>query len=212
MEELRSTAIIDKEILEDSRKKAERILANSVGECEAILTEVSQRIAKIRKEKQSLYDEKTASYKHDVVASLPLEKQRYLVRFEEKAVQKAITDYLVALPETKRLTLLEKLLERYKECLAGHKVTILTTGFKLQDIENLVASKLEKSAILYCKSMDVTMQSGLEAEFGDAKGMIIETEDKSRRCRVIIGELTEEMIDSYSYELTSTLFCGRLPE
>lgn len=212
MEELRSTEILDKEILEDSRKKAERILINSAGECESILAEVSKQIAIIRAEKKNLYDTKVASYKRDTEASLPLEKQRYLVAFEKKAVGKAITAYLVALPKVKKMALLEKLLNRYKEHLAGHKINIYTVGFKSLDIKNLVTATLKNCVVLQCEDMNVSMENELKSEFGTAEGMLIETEDKSRRCRVSIGELTAQMIDMYSYEITSTLFCGRLPE
>ena len=41
MEELRSTEILDKEIREDARRKANRILNNCVLECEKILEDVN---------------------------------------------------------------------------------------------------------------------------------------------------------------------------
>ena len=41
MEELRSTEILDKEIQEDARRKANRILNNGLLECEKILEDVN---------------------------------------------------------------------------------------------------------------------------------------------------------------------------
>ncbi|MFI3257808.1 MAG: hypothetical protein R3Y36_05875 [Spirochaetales bacterium] len=212
MEELRSTAIIDSEILEDSRKKAERILANSLNECKNILAEVPEQLEKIRQEKKISYEEKIASHKYDMDAAIPLEKQRYIVEFEESSVQKAITDYLTDLPEEKKLSLIQKLLKRYTDYLKGKKLIISVLGFKPKDIAKIVSSELGKDAILQCETIDSAQLSRFQTDFCASEGMIIETEDTLCRCRVIIGELVSEIIDSHSYELTSALFCGRLPE
>ena len=113
MEELRSTEILDKEIQEDARKKAERILANADADCKKIINNVSVRIADIQKEKEIFYKEKLAQVIKDSDASVPLEKERFLVSFEGKVVIEAINDYLQQLDLKKQLQLIEKLLNRY---------------------------------------------------------------------------------------------------
>ena len=40
--------------------------------------------------------------------------------------------------------------------------------------------------------------------------MIIESTDKSVRCRVTIDELIEEIVDTYRYEIAEALFGGRI--
>ncbi len=212
MEELRSTAIIDSEILEDSRKKAERILSNSQNDCKVILDAVAGRVSEITKEKTLFYDEKVALYKRDLLASLPLERKRYLVEFEKQRVQEAMSDYLNGLSKDKKLLLLKNLVKRYKSYLEGHKVNVKVAGFKKEDILSLLKSELKASSIVECVEMDSVLKNNMKTEYGDAEGMIIETDDKSRLCRVFIGELIEQVIDKNNYELTTTLFCGRLPE
>ncbi len=212
MEELRSTAIIDSEILEDSRKKAERILSNSENECKAILDAVNQRVSKITEEKNIFYDEKIAAHKRDLLASLPLERKRYLVEFEKDEVKNAIVLYLQALSKEKKLVLVKKLLTRYNKSLGGSNIRVKVAGFKKEDITSLIKSELKSNTILECIDMDSVLKSSFDTEYGEAEGMIIETEDRSKLCRVFIGELVEQILDSNSYELTTALFCGRLPE
>ena len=50
MEELRSTEILDREIQEDARKKAARIIADAEKQAENIRSEVKERIQKAREE------------------------------------------------------------------------------------------------------------------------------------------------------------------
>ena len=211
MEELRSTAIIDSEILEDSRKKAERILANSKTECEDILKSVESKVADVTKEKTVLYEEKIEAHKRDLLAALPLEQKRYLVEYQEKQLQQAIVEYVQNLSKKEKLTIIKNIVLKYKEYIDGSKITVLVAGFDKIDIEKLLKDEL-KTTVLECQDMDSVTVSSYETNYGAVEGMVIETEDKSRLFRVFIGELIEQILDNNCYELASTLFCGSLPE
>ncbi|WP_428769880.1 hypothetical protein V1L52_11685 [Treponema sp. HNW] len=212
MEELRSTEILDKEILEDTRKKAERILVNSESECKKILADVQNRVESIRREKKAFYEEKIAAFAKDMEAALPLEKQRYRVSFEQGAVNTAINTFLEKIPESEKLDLIRALSERYAPALQGHSVRIQVCGFSLADMKKTAEKTLSGVKILECTEMNPETASFLRAEYGCADGMLIETEDKTKKCRIIIGELTAEIRDMHSEELAHALFGGRLPE
>ena len=94
MEELRSTEILDKEIREDARRKANRILNNSVIDCEKILEDVNIRFEKDAEIKKAEYESKISNYKKNKEASIPLEKQRFIVNFQDNAIDIAINQYL----------------------------------------------------------------------------------------------------------------------
>lgn len=212
MEELRSTEILDKEILEDARKKAERVLAKSEKDAQKILDGVTKRVETTKKEKSEEYDKKFDRFKANLDASLPLEKQRFLVSYEDKAVSEAISSYINSLSNDKQILLIKKLFLRYKNVIKTKKVHVSVSGFEVPEIEKLVNSVLGSGAVLSCKKMTVSDENTLCAECGNTKGAIIETDDCSVVCRAVIGELIVEITDTYSYELTSTLFGGRLPE
>ena len=85
MQELRSTDILDKEILSESRKKAEKILKNADADCKELLDSLDSEIQKARAEKQKFYDEKLKLFEKNKKVSIPLEKQRFKITFIENA-------------------------------------------------------------------------------------------------------------------------------
>ena len=99
MEEFRSTEILDKEIQADARKKAEKILAKADVDCALLLEEVSGRIEKAKKELEDKYALKIAAFEKDQSATLPLEKERFLVSFIQSSIEKAINAYLAKLSD-----------------------------------------------------------------------------------------------------------------
>src|SRR5574344_165208 len=110
MEELRSTEILDKERQDDARKKAQRILTDADNQCKKILDDVESRIAAVSISKKAFYDGKIAVQIKDAEAAVPLEKERFLVSFEGKAVGCAIDEYLASLSEEKKLLIIKRLL------------------------------------------------------------------------------------------------------
>lgn len=216
MEELRSTEILDKEILEDTRKKAERLLACSAAEGENIAADVSRRLDTMRSEKRAFYDGKIAAFRTDKEAALPLEKQRYRVLFEHQAIAQAMRSYFASLSKDDKLSLIEKLLKRHALSLKGYPVCIWIDGFSETDIKKIAQNVLGADSVRSCNPMSAEIKSALIDEYKNgedaAQGIIVETEDKSRKCRVTVGELTSELLDNHSYELADTLFGGRLPE
>ncbi len=211
MEELRSTEILDKEIIEDARKKAEQILKNSETSAEEIGSEVSKRVEKVRKEKEQAYNEKIASFSKDVDAAIPLEKERLLVAFENKEVATAIGAYIEALPLEKKIALLTKKLGRYKDILKGRSLNVSVCGFDIEHIKKLLSIELSDSKILAVKEMTSAEAQEHILVTDKAQGFVIESQDRMIICRVTIGEMLNELVDKYSYELASTLFCGSLP-
>lgn len=208
MEELRSTEILDKEIQEDARKKAQRILTDADAECRRILDDVENRIASVKKEKTAIYEGKLSLQTKDAEAAVPLEKERFLVSFEGEAVTNAIKTYLDNLPTEKKIILLQRLLTRYKSAIGSSKFTVRVHGYTVEQIQKLLNSEFESSAIVSCAILSDSEAHELDAD----SGIIIETVDRAIRCRVTVAELVNEILDKYSYELASTLFGGSLPQ
>ncbi|MCR5607307.1 MAG: hypothetical protein K6F69_10895 [Treponema sp.] len=217
MEELRSTDVLDKEIQSDARKKAERILSNAETDGRKIEAAVSERIAVTTKEKNAAYEEKLAVFKRNVEAALPLECERYLVSYEGSSVADAINDYLNALSDEKRVSLLKKLIDRSKDILSGKNISVSFYG-----IEQATAEKLLKDAFgqnIFDKNVSSVSKITFEQSGESAcaglnihEGIIVESDDKMVKCRFSLDQLISELEDTYSYELASTLFGGRLPE
>jgi V/A-type H+-transporting ATPase subunit E len=212
MEELRSTEILDKEILEDARKKAEKTLAAAAGECKAILDGVDARVQKTLKEKEEAYAKKIDALKRDKDAALPLEKKRYLVSFEGTQVINAVNGYLGSLSKEKRLSLIGSLLEKYKNVIGSKRFKAVAFGVDAADAERLLKTVFSGGSLISCETT-IAEKIGASAVEGIAvrEGIILETED-GIRARATLDEIIAKLLDTDRYELTAALFGGRLPE
>jgi V/A-type H+/Na+-transporting ATPase subunit E len=212
MEELRSTEILDKEIQADARKKAERILSSADQECRNVMADVTVRMAAATKDRNDAYAKKAEQFARDADAALPLEKQRYLVSFTEKAVSDAVNAYLLALSEERRFSLLELLFKRCRAVLAGKKMLASIYGCNIKTAESFLKKELGKDLV---SCMETGFEkTGQQAPDGMTvhEGIILEAEDHSVRCRLTLEELISEIEDRYSRELVDALFGGRLAE
>lgn len=202
MEELRSTDILDREILEDARKKVQRILESSIQEVEKIQESTKNRIQKILEEKKLFYTEKLARYEKDLKSSVPFERQRYAINFVMTSVRDAIKTYILDLQIQKKVQLIDRLLQRYAPVFADKKISVQYAGFDEQSVKKILNNYFSVKALIDCTKNDVT----------DFEGVIIESEDKKILCRATIQELIIEITDQYREELAHTLFKGRIPQ
>lgn len=203
MEELRSTEILDREIQEDARKKADRLVAAAEKEAEKIRAAVAERIQKAQEERKNVYAAKEAAFKADADAAIPLKKERFLAAYEDGAIMEAIDAYLAELGSAKKLELIKKLLKQYAPAFKDRKINAVVNGFDINEMKAAIEAEAGKGNLLSCN----------EAPKGESfEGCIIEAEDKSVKCRVTISELINRIIDTDRYELVSALFGGRLPE
>lgn len=213
MEELRSTEILDKEIEADARNKAARMLSDADAECQKLLDAVADRIKETTAQKTAYYDAKIAAFKKNRDAALPLEQERYRVSFYVKSVADAYNDYFAKLSDEKLLSLIEALLVRSKDALAGRKVRARVFGFALDGAKKLVEKHCGAKNVLSCAETTFELSGDEAVPLNDVhKGIILESEDNAVRCRLTTDQLVGELTDRYSAELATTLFGGRLPQ
>ena len=212
MEELRSTDILDKEIQDDARKKAEKILKNADAQGQQILADVETRLESAKKDRESYYSQKAAQFKKDLDSSLPLEKSRFLVSYISSSVASAINDYLKTISQEKRIQLVLTMLNRFESLTDGKSFEAAVYGFNLDLAKNELNknNKLHISSFLateFAKTGEVAVD-GIEIH----EGIILFSDDKVVKIRLTLEELFSELIDKYRNELAVTLFGGRLPE
>lgn len=208
MEELRSTEILDREIYEDARKKAEKILKNADSDCNRLNQETETRISETERDKKTEYGLKLAAYAQDSESTIPLEKQRRLVSLMDTSVRKALSDWFEGIGAARRLALYRSKLERYVPNLGTQKLRVREIGYPETDIASLVESAVGKGRVQEVKVL-TEAQSRLE---GFTDGILVETVDRSILCRVTRAELFSELLSGRRQELAEALFGGRLPE
>ncbi|MDR0410577.1 MAG: hypothetical protein LBH75_01205 [Treponema sp.] len=108
MEELQSTEVLDKEILEDARKKAFRTLKLSENTIKDASVVWEQKIQVAISGLQKKYAEKTKQDGDEIMARLVLDKQRLRSAKMESILKDAAFSFLKSLNKKKQLTLLGK--------------------------------------------------------------------------------------------------------
>jgi V/A-type H+-transporting ATPase subunit E len=207
MEELRSTETLDREIRDDARRKAEKILKDADAECASIAASVASRIALARAEKERVAAENLAHYRSDAESRLPLEKERRIASFIDSSVRAALDAWFEGIGEDRRLALYENLLARYKTVLAGKRIKVLCAGYSIDAVGAIVARALAPISEVQVSAAPL---SAPPAGFSD--GFVIETEDRAVLCRVTREELFHGILEDWRQELAESLFGGRLPE
>ena len=207
MEELRSTEILDKEIKEDARKKAERILKNADAEAKAVLSGVAAKIEKTKKEKKALYAAKIEAYKSDSEAAIPLEKLRKRISFFDTEIKKALDAYFDNIGEDNRLIIISALLHAFTDVVQGSGLKIKYSGYPRDKIEKIVAENFKGSKIEEYKEL-----SGAEAEIAGLKdGIFAEDTSGVFICKASIDEIKIRLLTEKRAELKAALF-GDLEE
>ena len=206
MQELRSTEILDNEIRSEARRKAEAVLKRADEECEQILRGVEKRIEDARWEKHEFYEKKLAAFEKDISASAPLEKQRLSVSFVQAELVKALNKYLGALSEEQRLALVLKYCE--PGVFSGREFNAYIYGFDPAKAEKQLETVLGIKPVTCTKTE--FGRTIIEDDIGLEKneGIILETPDKSMRCRLTLSQVFSGIMDKYREQLSSALFDG----
>ena len=208
MEEFRSTEILDKEIQADARKKAEKILAKADVDWALLLEEVSGRIEKAKKELEDKYSLKIAAFEKDLSATLPLEKERFLVSFIQSSIEKAINAYLAKLSDEEKIDLVLKKSVKIEDVLKSKKLNALYYGFQESLVKKTVGKKFDLISVKETEFNKMIIENDLGIT--DRKGIILESEDKAIRVRMTLSEVISQIQDKYRAELYSALFGERL--
>jgi V/A-type H+/Na+-transporting ATPase subunit E len=203
MEELRSTEILDREIQDDARRKAEKILKANEAECERILSGVASRVDSARSEKEAEYAARLAAYVRDSEAAIPLEKQRKLVSFIDDSVKAALDGWFAGIGKERRLELYANLLRKAKPLFTSSGVDVFFRGYGEGDVRALVDS-------IFGPALVKSVAESASASFGD--GIVLESADGLIRCRATMDEIRETLLAGKRQELAEALLGGRIPE
>jgi hypothetical protein len=145
MEELKSTEVLDREILEDARKKAHKILQTADD------TLASQGRSWERKTKRALesvrktYAERIKKNENEILARLPLDKRRLRSETAERFLTEAMDAFLRSLDRRGLLSVLERELseragelETGDDTRGGNARNVAFSGMNLSELDGLL--------------------------------------------------------------------------
>jgi vacuolar-type H+-ATPase subunit H len=113
MEELRTTEVLEREILEDARKKAARLLRTTDDTIAQQKRDWEKKLGDDLESIRKSYMTRMKKTVEDIFARQPLDKRRLRLKTHEGFLSGAIEDFLSGLDRTRLISLLEReLLER----------------------------------------------------------------------------------------------------
>jgi integrase len=145
MEELHNTEVLDREILEDARKKAYRILKTAE---DTLKEQAGVWEDKTRRELETLrrqYAERLERSREEILARLPLDKRRLRSETTESLLRGAMKQFLEGLPRERLLAVLtEELRSRLEACAEFDRKTqrpeLLYRGLDAGEAKEILAT------------------------------------------------------------------------
>ncbi|MDR2182017.1 MAG: ATPase [Treponema sp.] len=146
MEELQSTDALDREILEDARKKALKILKSADDEAVSRAASWERRLEQKREEVRGKYAEKIAAARTEIMARLPMDKRRIRTEKIQTLLAGAMNSYLASLDRARLVSIVEKeLAVRTASCDPGGGVSVRFRGLDGEELAALLAKTLAAS-------------------------------------------------------------------
>ena len=195
MEELVSTEALEREMLEDARRKAERILRGADEEARRISDSVGRRGEEAAAELERGYAERSARYRADAMARLPLEQARLRASYVDARLREALGAFLAALPEARVAGMARARLAAARDYLDGKELRIRRRSLSEAAARRAVASALPGARISACLEDPGLGAAGLVAEAADGSAILRATVDLAAELLLLErrGELAEAL-------------------
>jgi vacuolar-type H+-ATPase subunit E/Vma4 len=189
MEVLNTGEELGRQILEDARKKASRMLEAVDKECAAIREEgrraAEAEVARIRADG----DRQIAALRAEMEAALPLDFLRTRLGFIQDTVTAAVRAFLEGLSIGDLAGIIEGRIRKAAGALAGRTVTVQHGGLSAE----LARATVERAA----PGIAITAVKPLEG----GRGLEIESDDGRLRFRCTAAELEAELLEERREEL-----------
>lgn len=147
MEEIAGTLTLEREIMEDARRKAARLLASADAESTRIRSDSAARTAAALIEIDKAATLATERYRDEVFARIPLEKLRLKTAHSDSLIRKALATWLGSLPEARLEGFAKKRLQDARDFLGGDALELRYRGMSADSVGRLAALLGEKSSV-----------------------------------------------------------------
>jgi len=158
MEELQSTDILDREILEDARKKAHRILKAADDTIKTKSAEWDTKLKTTLGELEEKYAKNSKSITEEIMAVLPIDKQRARARKIEELLNSAVESWYVRLNRRRVLGFLQTELSKRLASCGGFSAPE-SISVKIHKVEKAEAETILKAILPGNTCTIETMQS-----------------------------------------------------
>ncbi|AEJ19955.1 hypothetical protein [Gracilinema caldarium] len=157
MEELRSTEALDREILEDARKKADRILKTAEQTILSIKERWNEKLKTDLAVLEQVYHDRTKKTEGEIMARLPLDKHRLRSERSERLLRQAASEFCASLSRDRILSLVRQELASKYTIVSGmggfpeedKSVSVSVHGLLKEEADQLLLAVLPHTTINY---------------------------------------------------------------
>jgi len=182
MEELQNSEFLEKEILDDARKKAERILRASEKDKEKLEREWESRFKATVAELEARYEGLQRQALNRIEDSLPLEKKRRRLAFFESRFSAYLDAFFAELDQEALAGIIARGLEARKAALEGRKVAVGFSG-----LDELTARGAVK------RGLGGAAEPSFARAEGQARGLVVSGDGGEVICRLTVDELKSSL-------------------
>ena len=228
MEEIRGTEALEQEILEDARRRAERILRKAENDVKEWNAQREQRLQEAIEALTREYEAKKRAAEQDMQSHLPLEKTRLEIGYRDEALRAKLSEVLMTLIRGKPWLLGSWCLARLRRqqlLIQESSAQVVVSGLDAKSLQGIQAL-FKGSPNVSIVQKDVQLSRG-DPERGDAAagdaavgasaeagpealfsmyGVVVEPKDHSYRISATGHELLEWLLDEKRGELATALF------
>jgi len=195
MEEIRGTEALEREILEDARKRADRIIRKAEENARLLGAQTEQRIKEAKAALLSEYQIKKRTAELEMLSRLPLEKARLDILYRDEILRKALKEALASMnPRLFGLWCVKRLVCQV-ELVRKSPAKVLVHGLDSETMRDIGA--------LFGQGSDISIE---EASTMKVRGLIVEPMDASYRISITENDLLEWLLDEKRGELAAALF------
>ena len=204
MEVLKTSETLEKQILEDARKKASRVLEGAEREIAAIRGEWEAKAGQEKQRLEAECDAKIAALRREIASSLPLDFMRTRLASIERTLSGALAEVFAGMPDEELARLLGLLLGRAASAFRGARLTVTCEGLPPELAGRIVRESI-RDGVVEKVTAEPSSQPGGGAPGLPRKGIVVSTTDGRVRFRGTVKEIAAILMEERREELVTAL-------
>ncbi len=205
MEEMISTEALEREILEDARKKAERALHEAEAEARKILVSAEARARRVIAELETEYAARAEHVRREAEARLPLEKSRLKTAHIDARLRACVAEFISELPADRALSLAKSLVEEGLSALSAVGEAGPSAFAELGTVRYRELPRSSVEGVLCALFPRAELPMPEEDDTLPARGFVLESANGYVRLRATLDLVAERLVDARRGELARAL-------
>jgi V/A-type H+-transporting ATPase subunit E len=204
MEVLKTSETLEKQILEDARKKASRVLEGAEREIAAIRREWEAKADAEKQRMEAECDAKIAALRKELATSLPLDFMRTRLASIEQTLSRALAETFAGMPDEELARLLGLLLGRAAHAFRGARLAVTCEGLAPELAGRIVRESIRDAVVEKVTAEPSGAPGGDPSEL-PRKGIVAATTDGRVRFRGTVREIAAILMEERREELVTAL-------